>query len=1232
MTIRTTQEIAKTTVPQTTTQEIVKTTVPQTTTFKVTEQPSTAQETTVTEKFTPEETVKTTLPQPTTTTTVKTTPAKKASKKPTPTYKRPLTNSPIVIEHIPKRPAVHVQSKKESTTMKPTTLEMKPDQSTRVSVSVAPPTHSSQKTTQAEKTEAPSTTTRHQTTSEKPTVSTTPKPIDTTVMDRTTLTTSEEDRQDFAINQIIGSLQNDLFKNYEAEPTTDQPFEETTVYDLAMDKSDELSLTPDKILLDDQLFVEEEEPVVKDLPTTTMKAEEATTADMPVYEKLQTLSTNSPEISLENSEVMQTIEKLIAEQANVKTKVKLEKLDILGFDDDDETEIKLNETLDSKKKVSHTEFVTKAATVASILSSTKTTAEPTTTTTETPMTEESDTTVPTILSDALSNVIQLMIESQKAKETKTSTTQKPSDEPSEIDLNNLLHHYANLSPNRDQLEALSQINEQAVTTTQKAVDSSTLENENVSYETTVVRETSSVSMKKAENQEVKAAAPMTPPEEVTTIDPIIQEFSTFFFVDNDGELTTSDPLTDGLGAFTTEQFVETEKKLSGHKEEETFTFPNVRLESEEDSAELVSGILNAIGIVSDEEDEASTESLKNNDSQESDEVENALSSLTSTLDTTLSMAPIKSLSNTLEKTVQQTLGKDPVSRLTSSIGETLQVNPITSLTNTLDKTLSSDVKSDISLTSELASSLISVADTISDSLTGEEDSDESTKKFSPKAEATTVKATTAGKTSTQKENEKLLTTDKAAKATKKNVVKTVLTTTTEAQPEAATDSEEANDSEETTVYEKIAQETTASQEATESSTDVDSTEKTTEVAEKQADKLGSGPMLHLSVIRKDSSLEEIDFITPPNPTTTKVPIPEGNFIKIENIETTIVPKVSGPKNKTDVVKDQASPIFEVLRGPTTAKSSALPEAVTSQPTTFESTTTEEVATERVPLIEISKPSEVPISSTEDNLVEIKVQTTKPTVAIPTTTEDHQTTIFQHQPNAQTIKNIIKISQQQTRPQLPAVELSVAPEEALGLAASTEHLNTDLSQFADLCNKLAFSFWQSITADGISQARSVIVSPFALTSMLSMIFLGARGGTSEEMNDLLRLDDMTTFNPHVVIRNITESIEQSKSSGIAAAAFVRELYSERSKGKLLPYFKEKAQQFYGAHVEEVNFDVINDILRRRTNLLVKRHTFNKINEYLKTNNIWVNEPLAAISANVFLVSFLFLRLQSTFLDD
>jgi hypothetical protein len=255
-------------------------------------------------------------------------------------------------------------------------------------------------------------------------------------------------------------------------------------------------------------------------------------------------------------------------------------------------------------------------------------------------------------------------------------------------------------------------------------------------------------------------------------------------------------------------------------------------------------------------------------------------------------------------------------------------------------------------------------------------------------------------------------------------------------------------------------------------------------------------------------------------------------------------------------------------------------------------------------------------SSHENLVQIKVQTKSPPRF------ETYPRFPSPQATLQAIKhNAIKHNYNQPiqRPSLP-VDLGVAPKEALGLTVSTLGQDADLKEFAQLCNDLAFSFWKSITADGISQARSVIISPFALSSYLSMIFLGARGQTSGEMNELLKLDDMVTFNPHIIFRNITESIEQSRKTGVAAASFVRELYIDRNRGKLLPYFKEKAQQFYAAHVEEVNFNVVNDIIRRRTNLLVKRHTYGKINEYLKTNNVWVGEPLAAVQANIFMVSF------------
>ncbi|XP_066991537.2 serine-rich adhesin for platelets [Anabrus simplex] len=202
-----------------------------------------------------------------------------------------------------------------------------------------------------------------------------------------------------------------------------------------------------------------------------------------------------------------------------------------------------------------------------------------------------------------------------------------------------------------------------------------------------------------------------------------------------------------------------------------------------------------------------------------------------------------------------------------------------------------------------------------------------------------------------------------------------------------------------------------------------------------------------------------------------------------------------------------------------------------------------------------------------------------------------------------------------QPVYSPIELDPAPYENLGLEVTTVGLSTDVRKFADLCNELAFRLWSSIAIRSLNTARSVVMSPIGLTSILAMVFLGARGPTSGQMNDILGLDDMVTFNPHLVFRNVTESVVLTRTPGVATAAFVRELYSDRAKGKLLDFYKERAQQFYDGHVEEVNFNMISDVLRRRTNLLVKRQTRGKIPEYLRGTNIMLHSPLAAFSANI-----------------
>ncbi|XP_026498540.2 uncharacterized protein LOC113402488 [Vanessa tameamea] len=190
-----------------------------------------------------------------------------------------------------------------------------------------------------------------------------------------------------------------------------------------------------------------------------------------------------------------------------------------------------------------------------------------------------------------------------------------------------------------------------------------------------------------------------------------------------------------------------------------------------------------------------------------------------------------------------------------------------------------------------------------------------------------------------------------------------------------------------------------------------------------------------------------------------------------------------------------------------------------------------------------------------------------------------------------------------------------PKENQGLEVTTKDLGEDVLQFTELCNELAFRYWNVIT-ENIDKKRSIVFSPYSITSMLAMMFMGAKGATSGEMNEVLKLDDMVTFNPHFTLKNISDSIETTSASGVSVSAFIRELYSERTKGKILTFYKERAQHFYNGHVEEINFKLISDIIRRRTNLLVKRYTWGKIAEYMKSNSITMHPPLAAFSANIF----------------
>ncbi|XP_029156029.1 mucin-17 [Nylanderia fulva] len=253
-----------------------------------------------------------------------------------------------------------------------------------------------------------------------------------------------------------------------------------------------------------------------------------------------------------------------------------------------------------------------------------------------------------------------------------------------------------------------------------------------------------------------------------------------------------------------------------------------------------------------------------------------------------------------------------------------------------------------------------------------------------------------------------------------------------------------------------------------------------------------------------------------------------------------------------------------------------------------------------PIMTPSKPPRKPIN---------QVQTQSPSNSEDESVENRSPaaeTAVTHQPDQQ---------DQHTSTQ-SMIPLWDASQSASGLDVTIRHTSSDIVNFARLCNELAFNFWVA-TNKGLSTARSLALSPFGMTSLLAMIFLGARGPTSDQMNEVLGLDDVATFNPHLVFQNITDTVSLARSQGIANAAFVRELFADKMKvRKLMPFYKEQAQQFYEGLVAEVNFATISDLVRRRTNLLVRKQTGGRIKDFVKTNTVPLRSPLAALSANVF----------------
>jgi serine protease inhibitor len=113
---------------------------------------------------------------------------------------------------------------------------------------------------------------------------------------------------------------------------------------------------------------------------------------------------------------------------------------------------------------------------------------------------------------------------------------------------------------------------------------------------------------------------------------------------------------------------------------------------------------------------------------------------------------------------------------------------------------------------------------------------------------------------------------------------------------------------------------------------------------------------------------------------------------------------------------------------------------------------------------------------------------------------------------------------------------------LGLDSTRQELTDAERDFIDANNELGFQIYKNLIKREAYATSNLVFSPLSSNTLLAMLFLGARGDTSWEINEILKLDEIVTFNPHLLYKNITDSMMEDPDK--VTAACVKQVFVDQ----------------------------------------------------------------------------------------
>ncbi|KAM9435862.1 leukocyte elastase inhibitor-like [Clarias gariepinus] len=157
---------------------------------------------------------------------------------------------------------------------------------------------------------------------------------------------------------------------------------------------------------------------------------------------------------------------------------------------------------------------------------------------------------------------------------------------------------------------------------------------------------------------------------------------------------------------------------------------------------------------------------------------------------------------------------------------------------------------------------------------------------------------------------------------------------------------------------------------------------------------------------------------------------------------------------------------------------------------------------------------------------------------------------------------------------------------------------------------ALDLYRAISAENPN--GNLFISPLSISAALSMVSLGARGGTAEEMAQVLSFSSVPDVHTH--FKTLNSAINSPKAAYILQLA--NRLYGEKTFNFLSEYV-DSTQKLYQADMQAVDFIGSSEESRKLINQWVEEKTEGRIKDIMQPGMVTPMTRLALVNAIYFM---------------